>query len=247
MIAKKGERRLLIEVHVTHAVSENKADKIRQAKLSCLEIHLGQFRGWNDLVGLKEVILHDAPRHWIVNQKQEELVALAAEKERIRVKRENQALRQRELNIQQRKLKNEKSILERRMRLPNLLLETKKRIYKNPPQILIGFRNFVEQKGYANLFVTSEWMCQFVYPPEYWQSAILKNWFMMDMNFQERIPMGKLWESFCAHDNVLREFIYTSKEDVEYVQQNGIPSFVRAYDLVKNFIQHVNSPGKFIQ
>ena len=64
-----GGRELLVEIKVTHAVSDEKRDRIRAMGLACVEIDLSSVRRDVTLRDLAPMVVGDgedaAPRHWI--------------------------------------------------------------------------------------------------------------------------------------------------------------------------------------
>lgn len=68
--ARKGDRDLLIEIKVTHAVDEVKLARVEAQGISMLEIDLGKVKRDLNVEGLAELILSDAPRQWLFNTAQ---------------------------------------------------------------------------------------------------------------------------------------------------------------------------------
>jgi len=79
-IAVKNETKLLVEFRFTHAVDEDKFEKIRAKGLSCIEIDISDFRLSNsaeeDSANMERFLAKEAADHskWIFNSKVRELV-----------------------------------------------------------------------------------------------------------------------------------------------------------------------------
>ena len=68
LVGYVSDRKLLIEVRVTHAVDENKKSKIIQRGTSCIEIDLSNFEGEITKEDLAKFLMSDSSRlKWIYN------------------------------------------------------------------------------------------------------------------------------------------------------------------------------------
>lgn len=68
VIIRTGERFVIIEILVTHKVDEEKLQKIKDAKLSALEIGLSKLDREPSLESLRSILLDEiANKHWVYN------------------------------------------------------------------------------------------------------------------------------------------------------------------------------------
>ncbi len=84
LILQKGNRRLIVEVFVTHRCGPEKIEKIRVAETSALEVDLSAYRQCNDEATIAKAFLDTARRTWLYNPRQ----AKAATALRNRIKAE---------------------------------------------------------------------------------------------------------------------------------------------------------------
>lgn len=78
VLAIAGERRLLVEIQVTHRVDANRRARIRKLKIPCIEIDLSRYR-FACNADLIKAVLREAPRRWIYNAELERRQEVAAE------------------------------------------------------------------------------------------------------------------------------------------------------------------------
>lgn len=67
VIAQKGDRKLLIEIFVTHRCSPAKIEFVRREGLSMMEINLSRVPRLAPMEEIEAAILQAAPRHWVYN------------------------------------------------------------------------------------------------------------------------------------------------------------------------------------
>lgn len=90
LVLRRGDRKLLVEIEVTHACDEAKREKLRERRLACVEIDLSGVPRHASRDVHAEWILRKAPRAWIFNalvEKAEAELRAAAERQRERVRR----------------------------------------------------------------------------------------------------------------------------------------------------------------
>ncbi len=71
VVLYKGERRLLVEVLVTHATDETKEARIAASGLAAVEIDLSGISRDADIPAVADALCRSAPRWWIYNQREQ--------------------------------------------------------------------------------------------------------------------------------------------------------------------------------
>jgi hypothetical protein len=71
--AEYCQRKVFIEIKVSHGVSEEKLAKVRELGIPMIEIDMSGYNAMDNLNKLTAGVIKDAPRHWVYHPKHEEL------------------------------------------------------------------------------------------------------------------------------------------------------------------------------
>lgn len=238
VVLHRGERRLLVEVLVTHETDLEKQERIARTGLSAVEIDLSRLAHSADLDQVTEAICRSAPRWWLHNERltrarerweaqQAAKARLAAEAaERIRLRKE-------------RELEQTAEHLRRALAAPVRERAT------NPHAAALREAGLVE---FANRTIAGE-DC-FAVPRDVWQGAILVTVILKQL---EQHPYA--WGQSGVHplelfrkgplDPLIKRGIPAGKDEAEALAAR-VPGFVRPYDVVSSYLDYLALEGLIV-
>jgi hypothetical protein len=226
VIARKGEKRLMIEVAVSHFCDAEKIEKIRVLEIAAIEVDLSDVPRDAPKEIVAEAILKSAPRRWLHNPK----IVAGVEK------------------LRERAASTEKARQERRaagLRSLRTAVESARTAAPDPKVSYeaSGLIRRVQVAGYDALIgVALEGDFAFRVPRRYWQAIVIDVFVLMRLRqdwtksaFQTRDVFEYLRKRELLHKE-LGGFI---DDELEAAVRQHIPDFRRAYHVVHAYLEHL--------
>lgn len=236
VIARKGDRALLVEVAVTHFCGPEKIALIRKRQLAAIEIDLRKVPHDAPKEILEDAILFSAPRYWLFNRHEAGAVArMQADAERREAEARAREERQRQQRLAQ--LNREADRLAAAYRQP----------FDHAPPNPATARSVlrVQDAGLAHLLIPdmAGSVC-FNVPAAAWQSAILDRFFLAEQAVHDPVFRGAdVWKVLSEQGLVRPEFLVYVDDELAKATRDRLPDFRAPYEAITAFLEALEGRG----
>ncbi|CAO3358000.1 antitoxin Xre/MbcA/ParS toxin-binding domain-containing protein [Azospirillum melinis] len=236
VIARKGDRALLVEIAVTHFCGPEKIALIQGRQLAAIEIDLRTVPHDAPKDVLEDAILFSAPRYWLFNRHEAGAVArMQAEEERRKAEAQAREERQRQQRLAKVNREADRLAMAYRQRFNHVPPGPK--TAESVLRVLDAGLDHLLAPGIPGTV-------SFSVSATAWQSVVLDRFFLAEQAFYDPAFRGAdVWKVLSDQGLIRPEFMLYVDDELAEATRNRLPDFHAPYETVTAFLQALETRG----